>query len=63
MHGHDSGGPGPQHILRTTLVVVVVAAVFGPALSRLAEALVPVVLVVGLVVAVLRVLWFYTNRW
>jgi hypothetical protein len=34
-----------------------------PALIRLAGALVPLVLVVGVVVAVLRVVWAATRRW
>jgi hypothetical protein len=34
-----------------------------PALTRLTTALVPLVLVVGIVVAVLRVVWAATRRW
>ena len=51
--------------LISTLAVVVVGLValgaVGPALARLAGALVPLVLVVGTVVAVLRLVWFYTR--
>jgi hypothetical protein len=38
-------------------------AVAGPALARLASALVPLVLVGGVVAAVLRLVWTYTRRW
>lgn len=34
-----------------------------PALTRLAGALVPLVLVVGIVAAVLRMVWATTRRW
>jgi hypothetical protein len=47
-------------LLAVGLVALVAA---GPTLVSLAEALVPLVLVVGVVVAVLRVVWFYTRRW
>lgn len=55
----------------TKLVSVLVLVVFGlvvlavasPALARLASALVPLVLVVGVVVAVLRLVWSATRRW
>ena len=62
VHGNEPGH-GIAGTLRAAVVIVIAAALFGPALARLADALVPVVLVVGLVVAVLRVLWFYTGRW
>jgi hypothetical protein len=49
----------------STLAMVVVGLValgaVGPALARLASALVPLALVVGVVVAVLRAVWFYTR--
>lgn len=46
--------------------LLVIAALYvlvsaGPTLVGLAEALVPLVLVVGLVVAVLRVVWHFTT--
>jgi hypothetical protein len=46
-----------------SLVVVTLAALAfaGPALAKLVTALVPLVLVAGIVVAVLRVMWFYTR--
>ena len=43
------------------LVGLVVLAAAAPTLSQLAGSLVPLVLVVGIVVAVLRVVWFYTR--
>jgi hypothetical protein len=53
--------------LLSTLVMVVVAlaalALAGPALTRLINSLVPLVLVVGIVAAVLRLMWAYTRRW
>jgi hypothetical protein len=42
---------------------LVAVAVAGPALTKLASALVPLVLVVGIVTAVLRLAWCYTRRW
>jgi hypothetical protein len=40
-------------------LVVVVAA--GPTITKLAGVLVPLVLVVGVVVALLKCVWFYTR--
>jgi hypothetical protein len=49
----------------STLVLLVVGlaslSLVGPALARLAGALVPLILVLGIVVAVLRLVWFYTR--
>ena len=51
--------------LISTLVIVVVGlaalAAAGPALAKLTAALVPLVLIAGVVAAVLRVVWFYTR--
>ncbi len=51
--------------LVSTLIIMVVGlatlAAAGPALARVVAALVPLVLVVGVVVAVLRLVWFYTR--
>lgn len=44
-----------------TAVGLAVLAVASPALIKLAGALVPLVVVVGIVVAVLRAVWFYTR--
>jgi hypothetical protein len=48
-------------LLVVLLLWLLIAAT--PALTRLAGALVPLVLVVGIVVAVLRVVWAATRRW
>jgi hypothetical protein len=50
-------------VSRFVLIVVGLGALLaaGPALARLAGALVPLVLVVGVVTAVLRLVWFYTR--
>jgi hypothetical protein len=48
----------------TVLLIVVglaALAAAGPALTRLIAALVPLVLVVGIVVAVLRLVWWHTR--
>jgi hypothetical protein len=45
------------------LVGLVAVAAAGPTLTKLAGALVPLVLVVGVVVVVLRLVWCYTRRW
>jgi hypothetical protein len=50
-------------VLATGVVGLAVLAAAGTTLIRLAHALVPVVLVGGIVAGVLRVLWFYTRRW
>ena len=52
-----------NHTLKTMAVVAVVLVVLGPALVDVASRLVPLVLVIGVVVAGLRLLWFYTQRW
>jgi hypothetical protein len=51
-------------IVPTLLVVVVGLAALsavGPTLVRVIGALVPLVLVAGVVIAVLRLVWFYTR--
>ncbi len=50
-----------QTLALAAVGLVAIAAV-GPALARLVSALVPLVLVVGVVAAVLRTVWFYTRR-
>jgi hypothetical protein len=51
--------------LLSTIALLVVGlaslSLVGPALARLAGALVPLILVLGIVVAVLRLVWFYTR--
>jgi hypothetical protein len=64
MHtGNGHGGWGMNHTLRVLIGVMVVLLIAGPALVRVLEALVPLVLVGGIVAAGLRLLWFYTDRW
>ena len=51
-------------LIPTVLLVIVglvALADAGPTLAHLIGALVPLVLVVGVVVAVLRLVWFYTR--
>jgi len=52
--------------LISTLAIVVLGLValgaVGPRLAQIIGALVPLVLVVGIVAAVLRAVWFYTRR-
>jgi hypothetical protein len=51
--------------LISTLAIVVLGLValgaVGPRIAQIIGALVPLVLVVGVVVAMLRVVWFYTR--
>jgi hypothetical protein len=51
--------------LISTLLVVVVGlvalAAAGPGLAKLASSLVPLVLVLGIVIAMLRLVWFLTR--
>jgi hypothetical protein len=53
--------------LVSTLVLIVAGlvalAAVGPVLVKFISALVPLVLVVGVVVAVLRLIWMATRRW
>ena len=52
--------------MRTVLLVLVglaVLAAASPALIKLTHALVPLALVLGVVVAVLRIVWAATRRW
>jgi tellurite resistance protein TehA-like permease len=49
-----------QAILLGIVGLVVITAA-GPALTKLVSALVPLVLVLGIVIAVLRVVWHYTR--
>jgi hypothetical protein len=53
----------PLSTLAILAMGIVALAVAGPALARVGHALVPLVLVVGIVVAVLRLVFAYTRRW
>jgi hypothetical protein len=48
-------------VLIWLVVGLVILAAIAPILLRLADALLPLALVVGIVVAVLRMVWFYTR--
>jgi hypothetical protein len=48
-------------VLLAVLMIVVALAAVGPRIAQIINALVPLVLVVGVVAAVLRVVWFYTR--
>lgn len=51
-------------IAQASLVVIVGLAALsavGPTLVRVIGALVPLVLVIGVVIAILRLVWFYTR--
>lgn len=52
----------PVQLVVALVVGLVALAAAGPTLARLFHAAVPLVLVVGVVVAVLRVVWWYTRR-
>lgn len=55
-----------KHLVSALLLIAVVViglALAAPALSRLATAIVPLVIVAGVVAAVLRLVWAYTRRW
>ena len=45
------------------LVALALVTAAGPTLVALMHSAVPLVLVVGVVVVLLRAVWFYTNRW
>lgn len=45
------------------IVGLATLAAAGPTLTRLTSALVPLVLVFGIVAAVLRLTWSYTRKW
>jgi hypothetical protein len=48
-------------VLLVVFVIVVALAAVGPRIAQIINALVPLVLVVGIVAAVLRAVWFYTR--
>jgi hypothetical protein len=53
----------PTVFLIVAIVTLSLLVSAGPALVALANAAVPLVLVVGIVVAVLRLVFFHTRRW
>lgn len=48
--------------LAVAIVGLAILTAAGPALVALSNAMVPVVIAVGLMLALLRLVWFYTNR-
>ena len=48
-------------VLALITISILVAA--GPTIVCLAQALVPLIVAVGLTAAVVRIVWFYTRRW
>jgi hypothetical protein len=56
-----SSSPGKLVIVLAIALALLVSA--GPTLIALAQALVPLVIVGGIVAAVLRIVFFYTRRW
>ncbi|HEX7245079.1 MAG TPA: hypothetical protein VF245_05885 [Solirubrobacterales bacterium] len=53
----------PGGWLITALIVLVLLAATGPLLIGLSRALVPLVLVVGVVAVTVRLVFFHTRRW
>jgi hypothetical protein len=53
----------PGALLLTCFVALVTLAAAAPLLIRLSHALVPLVIVVGVVAVVLRLAFFHTRRW
>lgn len=62
-----TGGNGPVSKPATLLLVAIVVLCLlvsaGPTLVALAHAAIPLVLVVGVVIAVLRLVFFHTRKW
>lgn len=50
-------------LLIVAIVLLHLLASAGPTLTRLADAAVPLVVALGLVVALLRIVWHFTNRY
>lgn len=59
----NHGGSAPVRLLIVAVAVWLVLVSAGPTLVELVRAAVPLVIVVGLVVAVLRLVHFHTNKW
>ncbi len=49
------------HAIGLVVVGLVVIAVAGPAFTNLIHALIPLIVTIGVVVALLRAAWFYTR--
>jgi hypothetical protein len=57
------GMNGATGLLVVWIFLIVLIARAAPDLVAVMNAAMPLVIVVGIVVAVLRVVWFYTNRY
>jgi len=58
-----SPGKTPGGLLATGIIALVLLAAIAPLLIELSRALLPLVVVVGLGVIVLRLVFFHTRRW
>jgi hypothetical protein len=61
-HG-DLDPSGIGHRLKSVIWGLVALALVGPALAQLISSLIPAIVVIAVVAAGLRALWFYTGRW
>jgi hypothetical protein len=53
----------PTNLIVTAIVGLLVVAALAPPLIALGHALLPLVVVVGIVVIILRLVFFHTRRW
>jgi hypothetical protein len=58
-----SHAPPPGRLLFVLIFALAVLVAAGPTLVALAHALVPLVIVGGIVVVLLRLVFFHTRRW
>lgn len=56
-------GKTPGGLLTTAVIALVLLAAIAPLLIELSHALLPLVLVVGVVAVVVRLVFFHTRRW
>lgn len=57
------GLAGPSSVLVVYIFAVVLTVHAAPVLVAVADAVLPVILVAGVVIALLRLLFVYTRRW
>jgi hypothetical protein len=53
----------PTTVIVTVAAALMVVAALSPQLIALSDALVPLIVVVGVVALILRLAWFATRRW
>jgi protein-S-isoprenylcysteine O-methyltransferase Ste14 len=53
----------PTTVIVTVAAALMVVAALSPQLIALSDALVPLIVVIGVVALVLRLVWSHTNRW